>query len=530
MKASGVEPIYLDYTETVSTDLTNARPLQKRVKEREGVRVAPPAPEVEATVRRGLLGQFLTPSPVASLMASFFKADWNEVRLLDAGAGAGALTAALVDRLCSAEKKPSRIAVDAYELDPILIAKLRRSLGNCRKQCESVGISFKANIFNRDFISNMLPLVRNDLLSNQSGAYNLAIVNPPYRKIHADSAERRLLRSVGIETSNLYSGFVALITKVLVQGGELVAITPRSFCNGPYFKPFRVAFLESMSLCRLHIFESRSAAFSRDDVLQENVICHAVKGEAQPGKVVISTSSGAPDSPIVERLAQFEDVVAPNDPERFIHLVTDRVQKLARTAMRLHTNRLEALGLSVSTGRVVDFRARGFLRDNPEDGTAPLIYPCHFNGGTVHWPKKESRKPNAIKIDDQTRGLLVPAGVYVLVKRFTAKEERRRIVACVFDPNLVPSDLVGFENHLNYFHLSGHGMPMELAEGLAAFLNSTMVDVYFRQFSGHTQVNATDLRALGFPSKDALIHLGREIKDRGMPQNTLDAFVEQGLI
>ena len=55
---------------------------------------------------------------------------------------------------------------------------------------------------------------------------------------------------------------------------------------------------------------------------------------------------------------------------------------------------------------------------------------------------------------------------------------------------------MGFENHLNYFHKKGRGIDMPLARGLAAFLNSTLVDAYFRQFNGHTQVNATDLRSL----------------------------------
>ena len=54
----------------------------------------------------------------------------------------------------------------------------------------------------------------------------------------------------------------------------------------------------------------------------------------------------------------------------------------------------------------------------------------------------------------------------------------------------------GFENHLNYFHENGEGLPLDLAKGLAAFLNSDAVDQYFRIFSGHTQVNATDLRNL----------------------------------
>jgi len=52
---------------------------------------------------------------------------------------------------------------------------------------------------------------------------------------------------------------------------------------------------------------------------------------------------------------------------------------------------------------------------------------------------------------------------------------------------------------------------LDLARGLAAFLNSTVADSYFRQFNGHTQVNATDLRSFRYPSVAQLATIGRQI-------------------
>ena len=124
---------------------------------------------------------------------------------------------------------------------------------------------------------------------------------------------------------------------------------------------------------------------------------------------------------------------------------------------------------------------------------------------------------------------MVRNGVYVLVKRFTAKEERKRVVATVFRPegSLAGFASVGFENHLNYFHRRGGGLDDTLAEGLAVYLNSTLVDSYFRQFSGHTQVNAADLRALRYPGWNSLVALGRRIGKGFPPQEELDRLVEE---
>lgn len=63
-------------------------------------------------------------------------------------------------------------------------------------------------------------------------------------------------------------------------------------------------------------------------------------------------------------------------------------------------------------------------------------------------------------------------------------------------------------DHLNLFHENKSGLPQALARGLTVFLNSTMVDNNFRRFSGHAQVNATDLKQMKYPSRATLIEPG----------------------
>jgi adenine-specific DNA-methyltransferase len=479
--------------------------------------------------RQGELGQFLTPAPVAAFMASLFGPLPDGVRLLDAGAGAGALTAAFVSRLCGRKDGVRAVEATLFEVDPLIQDALLETMQDCQRRCAQAGIQFSFTVHAIDFIREMSGQVAKDLFGTPPPAFDAAIVNPPYRKISIGSAERLNLRYAGIETRNLYTGFIALIQRLLVPGGQLVGITPRSFCNGPYFRGFRDDFLDNLEVRRLHVFESRDAAFRDDSVLQENIIFHAVKGRNQPRQIVISSSSGETGDVVAQKLISFAEVVHPQDAERFIHIPSASAHAAAKKTMDGLGSSLAALGVGVSTGRVVDFRLKSALLQEPEKGTVPLLYPCHFNGGAVHWPKPESRKPNAILDNDETRPWLVPSGVYLLTKRFTSKEERRRLVACVFDPKSVPAEWLGFENHLNYFHSHGQGLDRSLALGLFAFLNSTVVDQYFRRFSGHTQVNATDLRTLPYPDRKTLQAMGSEIKSLDLSQDEIDDLVEKHL-
>lgn len=462
-------------------------------------------------------------------MASMFRSHVRHVRLLDAGAGMGILSAAYVKKQLKLKNPPERIDVVAYELDPALIRGLEKTYAACKHACEQRNVTFSVVIKNRDFIAEAAEMQRHDFFSQEPLIFDAAIINPPYGKLATTSTGYRLLKSVNLETTNLYAAFVALIINLLRPHGELVAITPRSFCNGPYFKPFRLRLLKEMALRRIHVFESRSAAFRNDGVLQENVIIHAVRRPSVLKTVVVSQSGGGCGDKTRSRKFCSDEVVSPQDAEAFIHIPTTQQHLAARDFVSRLGSSLGQLGLSISTGRVVDFRVRDHIAHDPVPGTRPLIYPCHFNGLYVTWPAQRGHKPNAIKESPETMGLMVPSGIYVLTKRFTSKEERRRVVACVYNSSQIDAPQVGFENHVNYIHANGAGLDIALAKGLWVFLNSSALDLYFRQFNGHTQVNATDLRNVRFPTAEQLRSVGRNIGEEAVDQEEVDRLLLQEL-
>ncbi len=469
----------------------------------------------------------MTSAPIARFMASLFSAlQQREIRLLDPGAGVGSLTAAFVQRACSEPVPPQRITITAYEVDTILQTPLQATLEDCVRVARAAGIELTYQIQPIDFIEHATQALTGGLFS-QPESYTHVITNPPYKKINSQSAHRTQLRSLGIAATNLYAAFVALAVLLLEPRGELVAITPRSFCNGPYFLPFRRLLLASMALRRIHTFGARDEAFRDDRVLQENIIYLATKTE-QPATVDLSSSHGVDLQSGVVRCTPFAQIVDPHDPYLVIHIPITQEDTEVVSRMKGLRNSLADIGVSVSTGPVVEFRLKPHIYRASEAGTVPLIYPAHFRDGYVVWPKTNGKKPNALKDNLETRKWLMPQGCYTLTRRFSSKEERRRIFAAVYDPANASADRIGFENHLNVFHQQGQGLPLLLARGLALFLNSTVVDQYFRLFNGHTQVNASDLRSLPYPSRATLIALGKEAPADKLPaQEAVDELVNQ---
>jgi adenine-specific DNA-methyltransferase len=481
----------------------------------------------KAETEKRALGQFFTPAPLAEFIASFFIRPLHDWRVIDAGAGGGALTLALVRRVIAQRPRAASFHITAYEIDPAAMRLLRATIEECQRLCTSHGINFTYELHAEDFIEQVTAALEHGLFSPALRTFNAAIVNPPYRKLATGSLTHQRLRAVGIETTNLYSGFLAVLSRLLEAHAEMVAIVPRSFCNGPYFLPFRRDFLGRMALRRMHAFESRSAAFAQESVLQESVILRAERESTPSQTVEISISHGDLTDSVRSSLMPWTEVVRPDDPHVFIRLPSNEHERSAIAHLDRLSGTLEGIGLNVSTGKVVDFRNRSHLRAEILPGRHPLLYPCHFEAGTLVWPKSGGRKPNALAVPETRTDLLVPAETYVVVRRFSAKEEKKRIVASLLDPKRLPKGTtwVGIENHLNYFHASGRGLSPVLARGLCAYLNWSVVDSYFRHFNGHTQVNATDLRSLPFPSVQQLESLGRALINDLLSQIELDAIV-----
>lgn len=462
------------------------------------------------------LGQFLTPETTARFMAGMFPdVGLREGRLLDAGAGIGSLSSAFLERCVTGGLVFEKISLTAYEIDSVLYPELRETLA---PYTQKLGLSYELK--GEDFVEGAV----NCIQFGAEQGFTHAILNPPYKKIASASRYRLMLKRVGIETVNLYSAFVALSILLMARGGQIVAIIPRSFCNGPYYRPFRELLLSRCAIRRIHLFESRGTAFKDDGVLQENVIIHLEVGGYQ-GDVEITTSTDDRFHDLVAHSHSFEKIVLPRDREKFIH-VPFSDQEVGIESTGIAPCALSEVGVGISTGPVVDFRLKEYLRAMPEPGTAPLLYPAHFSGLCIEWPKEGIKKPNAMLRNAETGKWFYPNGYYCVVRRFSSKEERRRIVACVVNPaEFGGAEVLGFENHLNVFHEHRHGMSEHLAKGLSMYLNTTMVDENFRQFSGHTQVNATDLKLMKYPSRDALISLGRVADEVGTTQEQIDAAV-----
>lgn len=465
--------------------------------------------------------QYFTNQEIAEFMASLItiKEDEKNFNILDPGAGKGILGIKAVNYIVQ-NSDVDNISLTAYEIDSELSSTLKCNYEALRKYLVSIGVEFKYCIITENFLYTKSKGMRNN--------FDLVIMNPPYEKIIKNSKEYNAMEEQGYSKTNLYSSFSEKSLDFLKEGGQLITIIPRSFANGVYFASFRTRFFSISNLTNIHLFETRKLF---TDVLQENIILKSEKKEAnKDNNIMISYSVNN------ENLKNPHHIIVKN------HEIIDIKKKYQLRIVKntqdfdvmksIHSlpYKLEDLMLEVSTGPIVDFReGRELKRKTLELFTVPYLFPEHFNlkNKTITWPKYPVNKANYIIIDDSIKNKLRENGNYVLVKRFSSKEEKRRINAAIWLGDLSEDKLVGFDNKVNYFHSNKKGLELDLSKGLGLYLNSTIVDEYFRQISGNTQVNVSDLRNLKYPSKDVLSFIGSQWTiGEDMSQKKIDYLVD----
>jgi adenine-specific DNA-methyltransferase len=347
------------------------------------------APELD----RRRFGQFFTPLPVARLMARLATDSTAEtIRVLEPGAGTGVLTSALCESL-----RPSvrRVHIDAFEIHPQLADLCEEALGYASCWLQDRGTECTFTVHRTDFILASAARLTSQLFDEPRETYDIAIANPPYFKLPKDDPRAVAASAIVHGQPNIYAIFMAIMASLLRENGTMVTITPRSFTAGDYFRRFREVVFGNVVPDAIHLFASRRDAFREDEVLQENVIMRARRRAGErTDSVAISTSSGARDlENIAVREVELQNVVDLKSGDLTVHIPTSTVDDEILALVRSWPQTLHALGLQVSTGPVVAFRATKFLRAAESSGTVPLLWLQHVRQMRISWPAPTAHRP-----------------------------------------------------------------------------------------------------------------------------------------
>jgi adenine-specific DNA-methyltransferase len=320
----------------------------------------------------------------------------------------------------------------------------------------------------------------------------------------------------------------------LAVQGRACFIVPRSFCSGSYFSSFRQEFIQEALPVAAHLFESRQDTFKSDMVLQENIIFTFRRRQTSSTKIPlatylnISTSKDGSDlsSTPVSRQVALEQFLSQRHGSLFFRLPTGELDEQLVKTVDGWSGSLGEYDLDVSTGPVVAFRARPWLTEVEavtHNQAVPLLWMQNVKIQQIEWPIPHSNKPQGISLANEAKPLLAPIANYVLLRRFSAKEEPRRLIAAPFLADRYNNyRWIGLENHLNYIYKKRGNFEIEATIGLSTLFNSALIDRYFRIVNGNTQVNAAELRALPLPPLEIIKQIGHEILAAGKINGSVD--------
>lgn len=446
-----------------------------------------------------MYSQYFTEGSVAKQMASMLNIGAG-AHIGDHGAGTGVLgacvTSITINRL-QHNQKP--LTLKAYEIDELLHQGFYQCMDEVKRFATGNGKQPPAICLLGDFTA-----VADDLcIGKGHELLDAVILNPPYQKLHQSSPLAQLMRQYIVPTPNLYAVFIALSVLMLKPGGQMVAIVPRSFTNGTYFRSFRTWLLQHGAIDWFVRYKRRSNIFRGDNVIQENVTFRFIRAMKQPDRVRVSLCDDPASAPIYESMVPSKDVF-PNSTD-IIYVPANEDELSALHRIRNYPQSADDIGLSISTGRVEDFRIRDYLHHSMDKmPCAPVIYSQHWLRGssTLKWqPSTYNGKPACLEITSDTIKKTIPRGNYVLIKRISANDDRTgRCNPCILTEDMdLPGDYWAIDNHLQIIGAKEGVLNKSQVIQLSDFLMGSEVDHFLRLVSGTTQLNCDDLLQLRYP-------------------------------
>jgi adenine-specific DNA-methyltransferase len=486
-------------------------------------------------------GQFLTPPAIARFMGNMAKSNNGHISLLDPGCGTVILSCAVIESLVGTNSNLKSINLDAYETDNDILPYTKTVLDYIYSWLNEKNILFHYNLIQEDFILKNANVLKNEnslFDSFSTLEYDIIISNPPYFKLKKEDKRAKAAETINNGQTNIYALFMAVSSKMLATNGQLIFITPRSYASGSYFKSFREFFFNNVLIEKIHLFDSRKDTFNRDSVLQETLILKATRGETikTSSLVSITSTKGIDDlsNPRFKNYPQ-NQILNLKSKEKILHIpVNDKEEKII-DLFRSWNGSLNKYNIQISTGPVVAFRATEFIREIYENGTillTPLIWLHNVFKMHIDWPILKPNKGQYIQICQGSLSLLLPNKNYILLRRFSAKDDKSRLIASPYFANFHIADLIGIENKVNYIYRPKGELERNEIFGLAALLNSWLFDGYFRIFNGNVNVSATELREMPLPPLDLIKHIGNQliINNSDLSQGQVDSLITKTLM
>lgn len=464
-------------------------------------------------------GQFFTPIEIARFMGGLSIHTRTKLKLLDPGCGTLILSCTVLENLLGTSRSLQEIDLVAYETDTALFPFTRMVLDYLKRWLKKKNVKLNARLLTTDFVlDNRICFSQNEqgLFDEDSERYDIVISNPPYFKISGHDTRALLASSVVYGQPNIYSIFLIVSAKLLKNNGQLIFITPRSFSSGNYFRAFRQVLFQEVQIESIHLFGSRRQTFTRDKVLQETLIIKAKRKASRNHDYTIRVTHSR-DATDLERATQAtyrsSELIDFSSSEKILHLPADEIDHSVIKLFKSWPGSLNKYNIQISTGPVVSFRARKYLSEKPQHGHSrfvPLYQLQNTAKMSLEWPVTKKGKPQFITLREETRSILLPNKNYIFLRRFSAKDDKSRLVASPYFADIAKGECIGVENHLNYIYRPNGHLGRDEILGLAALLNSNIFDRYFRTFNGNINVSATELREMPLPPLSIIKAIGNE--------------------